>query len=80
MHRGATRESGQGDDGTLYIAMEFLEGESLREALSRGGALPLPEVAEVLQQAGRGVDAACSYAKDRTRAQRRRGLRRALKR
>jgi serine/threonine protein kinase len=51
-------ESGQADDGTPYIAMEFLEGESLREALSRRGALPVPEVAEILQQAARGLNAA----------------------
>ena len=51
-------ESGQADDGTPYIAMEFLEGESLREALKRRGALPVPEVAEILQQAARGLNAA----------------------
>ena len=39
-------ESGQADDGTPYIAMEFLEGESLRQALTRRGALPVPEVAQ----------------------------------
>jgi serine/threonine-protein kinase len=31
-------ESGQGDDGTPYIAMEFLEGESLRETLKEKGS------------------------------------------
>jgi serine/threonine-protein kinase len=51
-------ESGQADDGTPYIAMEFLEGESLRQALSRRGQLPVPEVAEILQQAARGLNAA----------------------
>jgi serine/threonine-protein kinase len=51
-------ESGQADDGTPYIAMEFLEGESLRQALTRRGQLPVPEVAEVLQQAARGLNAA----------------------
>ena len=51
-------ESGQADDGTPYIAMEFLEGESLREALKRRGPLPVPEVAEILQQAARGLNAA----------------------
>jgi serine/threonine-protein kinase len=51
-------ESGQADDGTPYIAMEFLEGESLRQALSRRGALAVPEVAEILQQAARGLNAA----------------------
>jgi len=51
-------EPAQADDGTPYIAMEFLEGESLREALKRRGALPVPEVAEILQQAARGLNAA----------------------
>ena len=51
-------ESGQGDDGTPYIAMEFLEGESLRQTLARRGALPVPEVADILQQAARGLNAA----------------------
>lgn len=51
-------ESGQGDDGTPYIAMEFLEGEPLREALKRRGALPLAECAEILHQTARGLNAA----------------------
>ncbi|MGA3325281.1 MAG: protein kinase [Terriglobia bacterium] len=51
-------ESGQADDGTPYIAMEFLEGESLRLALTRRGPLSVPEVAEILQQAARGLNAA----------------------
>ena len=51
-------ESGQADDGTPYISMEFLEGESLRQALARRGALPVTEVAEILQQAARGLNAA----------------------
>jgi serine/threonine protein kinase len=54
----AIYESGQADDGTPYIAMEYLEGESLREALQRRGALPVAEVAEILQQAARGLSAA----------------------
>ena len=51
-------ESAQADDGTPYIAMEFLEGESLREVLKQRGALPVPEVAEILQQAARVLIAA----------------------
>jgi len=51
-------ESAQSDDGTPYIAMEFLEGESLRQALTRRGQLPVPEVAEILQQSARGLNAA----------------------
>jgi formylglycine-generating enzyme required for sulfatase activity len=38
--------------------MEFLEGESLREILLQRGALSLAEVAEILQQSARGLNAA----------------------
>ena len=51
-------ESAQSDDGTPYIAMEFLEGESLREVIKQRGALPVSEVMEILQQAANGLNAA----------------------
>jgi serine/threonine-protein kinase len=51
-------ESGQADDGSPYIAMEYLEGEPLSEALKNRGALPVGECAEILQQAARGLNAA----------------------
>jgi serine/threonine-protein kinase len=51
-------ESAQGDDGTPYIAMEYLEGESLRELLQQRGALPLTEVTDILLQTARGLNAA----------------------
>jgi serine/threonine-protein kinase len=38
--------------------MEFLDGESLREVLKERGALPVAEVAEILQQAAWGLNAA----------------------
>jgi eukaryotic-like serine/threonine-protein kinase len=51
-------ESGQDDDGTPYIAMEYLEGETLRQAMQVRGKLSPAEAAEILQQAGRGLNAA----------------------
>ena len=51
-------ESGQSDDGTPYVAMEYLEGETLRQALRTRGALPVAECAEILSQAARGLNAA----------------------
>jgi eukaryotic-like serine/threonine-protein kinase len=51
-------ESAQADDGTPYIAMEFLEGESLHDTLRARGALPVAECAEILQQTARGLNAA----------------------
>ncbi len=51
-------ECGQTDDGSPYIAMEYLEGETLGDAIQRRGALPLPEAADILHQAARGLNAA----------------------
>ncbi len=51
-------ESGQADDGTPYIAMEYLEGETLRQAVRERGALPVEECAAILQQVARGLVAA----------------------
>ncbi len=51
-------ESGQEDDGTPYIAMEYLEGQNLRETLRALGPLPPSEAAEVVQQVARGLNAA----------------------
>ncbi|MGD0007136.1 MAG: bifunctional serine/threonine-protein kinase/formylglycine-generating enzyme family protein [Terriglobia bacterium] len=51
-------ESGQSDDGTPYIAMEYLEGETLRQTLRTRGALPVAECAEILPQIARGLNAA----------------------
>ena len=48
--------SGQADDGAPYIAMEFLEGESLRDVLQKRGTLPVDECAEILLQAARGLN------------------------
>ena len=44
--------------GILYYTMPFVEGESLRERLSRDGALPISEAIRILRQ----VASAISYA------------------
>jgi serine/threonine protein kinase len=51
-------ELGQSDDGSPYIAMEYLEGETLGQALQRRGALPVAEVIEIVRQIARGLNAA----------------------
>ena len=51
-------ESGQADDGTPYIAMEYLEGGTLREELKERGPLSVAETVEIIQQVGRGLNAA----------------------
>jgi eukaryotic-like serine/threonine-protein kinase len=54
----AVYESGQPADGPPYIAMEYLEGATLREALSTGRALPLAVSVEIIRQVAQGLNAA----------------------
>jgi serine/threonine protein kinase len=51
-------ESGQADDGTPFIAMEYLQGRSLREWIKARGPIPALECAEILWQIARGLNAA----------------------
>ena len=46
------------DDGTPYIVMEYLVGESLAALLEREGRLPIGRAADLVLQACRGVGAA----------------------
>jgi endoglucanase len=46
------------DDGTPYIVMEYLVGESLATLVEREGRLPVARAADLLAQACRGVGAA----------------------
>src|SRR5688572_9467659 len=42
---------GQSKEGLLYIAMEFLDGVNLRQAMERSGAMPATRVLKILLQA-----------------------------
>src|SRR6476620_3333487 len=44
-------------DGLAYLAMRFIEGDDVRSLVRRGGALPAGQAADILAQAGRGLDA-----------------------
>ncbi|HEX2723667.1 MAG TPA: protein kinase, partial [Gemmatimonadaceae bacterium] len=44
--------------GILYFTMPFIEGQSLRERIAKGGALPIPDGIRILRQ----VASAISYA------------------
>ena len=51
-------ESKQAPDGTLYIAMELVEGESLTEHLRKRGKLALDDAVEIVTQCCRALHAA----------------------
>ncbi len=51
-HTVTIYDFGQTDDGHLFIAMEFLEGRTLRQKLDLEGALSLDETASIIDQIG----------------------------
>lgn len=54
-HAVNVHDYGVSDDGLPYIVMEYLEGESLSEAIIERGALPPREVAQIIAQASRAL-------------------------
>ena len=53
-HIATVHEIGETDDGLLYIAMPYYEGESLQQRLA-GGALPVNEALRIAVEIGRGL-------------------------
>ena len=51
-------EASQADDGTLFIAMRYVEGADLKEVIREEGALDVERTVELLTQAAKGLDAA----------------------
>jgi len=45
-------------DGTEYLVMEYLPGESLSQRLAREGCLPLESVVDIIDQIAAGLSAA----------------------
>ncbi len=51
---------GEAEGGIVFLVMEFLSGETLKEVIRREGPLPLPRIVEILRQVGGALDAAHS--------------------
>ena len=49
---------GETDDGIIYLAMEFIEGEALTALIEREGVLAPKRAADILQQTANALDAA----------------------
>src|SRR4030095_10791419 len=51
-------DHGETEDGTPYVAMELLAGESLGDRVRRSGPMELEDVVTIVEQAGAAIDAA----------------------
>jgi serine/threonine-protein kinase len=54
----AVQDAGMTDDGLIFIAMDLLEGQTLRDVLRSHGQLSIPEALQVALQIADGVQAA----------------------
>ena len=54
----AVYDFGETEDGTIYLAMEFVEGKTLSALLKENGCLPLPRAVNLLKQCADGLQAA----------------------
>lgn len=56
-HRNIVRtyDFGISEDGSPYLTMEFVEGETLADVLGREGRLPVEKAIEIITQAGAGL-------------------------
>ncbi|MCB9556411.1 MAG: serine/threonine protein kinase [Deltaproteobacteria bacterium] len=53
----AVLDLGRADDGALYLVVEFLEGDTLSDLISRAGRLALPRAVNLARQMLRGLSA-----------------------
>ena len=54
----AIYDFGETDDGLIYLAMEFIDGEPLRKVIERQGALTAAQAADITRQVADALDAA----------------------
>ena len=56
-HVVAVREAGETDDGTLYMAMDLIEGTNLHELIEMSGKLSSEKALSLLEDLAAGLDA-----------------------
>ncbi|HKC66253.1 MAG TPA: protein kinase [Pyrinomonadaceae bacterium] len=49
---------GEDDDGVVFLVMEYLNGETLKEVIHKDGPMPLPRVVEIIRQVSGALEAA----------------------
>jgi len=57
-HALSVTDFGEDEQGTVFLVMEFLSGQTLKELIRNEGPMPLPRVVEIMRQVGGALDEA----------------------
>src|SRR4051812_32814167 len=57
-HAISVTDFGEDENGIVFLVMEYLEGETLKELIRREGPMPLDRVVDIIKQVGQALDAA----------------------
>ncbi|HEY3039251.1 MAG TPA: protein kinase [Pyrinomonadaceae bacterium] len=57
-HALSVTDFGEAENGVVFLVMEYLSGQTLKELIRREGPMPLPRAVEILRQVGGALDAA----------------------
>lgn len=57
-HALSVTDIGEGENGVVFLVMEYLDGLTLKQVIRRDGPLPTARAAEILRQVGGALDAA----------------------
>ncbi|HVQ36346.1 MAG TPA: serine/threonine-protein kinase, partial [Pyrinomonadaceae bacterium] len=57
-HALSVTDFGESENGVVFLVMEYLSGETLKEIIRHDGPIPLPRAVEILRQVGGALDAA----------------------
>src|SRR4029078_11272656 len=57
-HAISVTDFGEDENGIVFLVMEYLDGETLKDLIRREGPMPLPRVVEIIKQVGEALNAA----------------------
>ncbi|HWN09582.1 MAG TPA: protein kinase [Pyrinomonadaceae bacterium] len=57
-HALSVTDFGEAEDGVVFLVMEYLDGQTLKEIIREDGPMALPRAVEILRQVGGALDAA----------------------
>jgi eukaryotic-like serine/threonine-protein kinase len=59
-HALSVTDFGESEDGVVFLVMEYLSGQTLKEVIRQEGPMPLARVVEIIRQVGGALEAAHS--------------------